>query len=103
MKEQSQTTGQIRPVHFALIAANPILLPALMVLFHQAPPTFLWFGLGLSIVTLLLVRFLYDFAIIGQRRPRFGNSKPLHVWQTPVLWVPVAVVVVLLAFWRFVA
>jgi hypothetical protein len=103
MKEQSQTTGQIRPVQFALIAANPIVFAVLIVLFHQAPATFLWFGLGLSIVALLLVRLLSGFAILGQRRLRFGSSKPLHVWQTPVLWVPVAVAAVLMVFWWFVA
>ncbi|MDA3915247.1 hypothetical protein [Oleiagrimonas sp.] len=103
MNELEQKPRQMRPAQFAIIASMPVVFALLLVLFQQAPPSFLWFGLGLSIVALLLVRLLSGFAFFGRRRLHFGSSKPLRVWQTPILWMPVAIVAIFLVFRWFVA
>lgn len=104
MAERPQQNRKVGPAYIALVAATPLVFVALQVIFGSAPVSMLWFGLGMSIVAFVLFRFLSGFVPFGRRRLHFGRSSaPLRIWQAPVLWVAVVVVVAIVSFWWFAA
>ena len=98
MVEQMQKSASLHPAYVIVAATTPVVVAALQVFFGAAPIVMLWFGLGLSVVAFFLFRLLSGFAPFGRRRLRFGQSAPLKLWQAPVFWLPVIVVVLAVVF-----
>lgn len=74
-------------------AIGPLGVAALQVFVGHESPWLLAVGIALALLVLLALWAL------DRAAPRLGQARRLRIWQAPVVWIPVLLVVVVVWFY----
>lgn len=100
MQKQQDKRVQLRLLY--LVAATPMAVTALKVGTTSTPSIMLGFGVAMSIAIALLVQRLYGLPPFRRRAPELGKATAFRPWQTPVFWIPLALVAAIALFFVYV-